>query len=334
MENYSNKSIFKYIKEENNNKLSEIKGYDLQELLELLNNYRIDLRETLNIDENISFGLELEFELALRKLLNLLLKKHFQSEKWKTKIDRSLLFGGEISTPILKDTKETWQELDEVCRILKKLSKISGRAGGHIHVGTQVLGTKKESWVNFLKIWTAYENIIFRFSAGEYSISRHGTIQYAKPVSEYIFNKLEEDETIELLPLITELSKDRYQAVNFKKITLASYEKFCENNTIEFRCPNATLNSVIWQNNVNFFVKLLEYSKSTNFNKDLVEQKYQSISKNKLQVNLYNEIYLSEALELADMIFNNNLDKINFLKQYIKSWEPTRKFQKVKMITK
>ena len=33
---------------------------------------------------------------------------------------------------------------------------------------------------------------------------------------------------------------------------------------------------------------------------------------------VYNEIYIEQSLELCDMIFSNNLDKIYFLKQYLK----------------
>ena len=35
----------------------------------------------------------------------------------------------------------------------------------------------------------------------------------------------------------------------------------------------------------------------------------------------YNKIYLEQALEFADLIFNNNIDKIYFLRQYLKSFE-------------
>lgn len=34
---------------------------------------------------------------------------------------------------------------------------------------------------------------------------------------------------------------------------------------------------------------------------------------------LYGEIFLPEALEFSDMIFDNNLDKVYFLKQYLKN---------------
>ena len=38
-------------------------------------------------------------------------------------------------------------------------------------------------------------------------------------------------------------------------------------------------------------------------------------------IHSYEMIYSSEALELADLIFDTNLDKINFLKQYFKNFQ-------------
>ena len=38
----------------------------------------------------------------------------------------------------------------------------------------------------------------------------------------------------------------------------------------------------------------------------------------------YNEINLKKAIELGDLIFDNNLDKVYFLRQYIKSFTTSR----------
>jgi len=38
-------------------------------------------------------------------------------------------------------------------------------------------------------------------------------------------------------------------------------------------------------------------------------------------IDCYSEIFLDQALELSDMIFDTNLDKIYFLRQYLKSYE-------------
>ena len=94
-------------------------------------------------------------------------------------------------------------------------------------------------------------------------------------------------------------------------------------NTIEFRCPNGTLEPIIWQNNANLFAKLLIYSKNNNFNHDIIDKR-----KTTTNINNYKIISLEQSLELADLIFNNNLDKIYFLRQYLKSYEESDKILK------
>ena len=83
----------------------------------------------------------------------------------------------------------------------------------------------------------------------------------------------------------------RNQAVNFKNI--GSYEK----DTIEFRCPNGTLNPVIWQNNINLFVHLLEYAKSPDFNYDVIFKRTNKVNNNSMKLLLYSKIDLFQATE-------------------------------------
>lgn len=56
--------LFEFINKNDNDQISKMKGNDLQKLFELLNRYYLELRKDLNIDNYITFGLELEFEYA------------------------------------------------------------------------------------------------------------------------------------------------------------------------------------------------------------------------------------------------------------------------------
>ena len=136
--------------------------------------------------------------------------------------------------------------------------------------------------------------------------------------------------------LIQNIKGDKYNAVNFGNVDYINPNYFNEDNTIEFRCPNGTLDSVIWQNNVNFFVKLLLYSKSTSFNDDLVQKRHKLTENKYYGLEWYKEIYIDQALELCDMMFDNNLDKVYFLRQYLKSFEVSKdnKYIKAKALTK
>ena len=46
----------------------------------------------------------------------------------------------------------------------------------------------------------------------------------------------------------------------------------------------------------------------------------------------YNEVNIEEALEFADLVFDNDLDKVYFLRQYIKNYEENFKTNKAVMV--
>jgi len=300
-------NIFNEIKPEQNEIFSKLSKKDLEWLLYLINDYKLLLRDKINVDETESFGLEIECENARWEKI----ARRIMPE-WELTDDISLLEGAEIKSPILTDTKDNWITLKNVCSMLSKYSIVGLNSGGHVHIGTQALGNDKESLINFMKLWSVYEPIIYRFSYGEFLGPRPGLKDTAKSVQVDFVNLccFCEEENVEYKDLIHYLCGDKYKAVNFKH-----YNTF---RTIEFRCPNATLNPVIWQNNVNLFVKMMLYSKSKKFNNSLLDEKRKRLF---IECKTPNEIYVNDAIEFADLIFDNNLDKIYFLRQYLKSFE-------------
>lgn len=332
----NNYSIFDFIYKEENDILSEFNGTDLLKLFVLLDEYYLELRNSLCLDKNDTFGLELEFEHAKREKISNFLIEYNLVKSWSLKDDVSLneVNGAEITSPILRDDKCSYEELKTICNMLKSFSKNGKYCGGHIHVGTQVLGDKLQSWKNFIKIWSVYENIIFRFSYGEYLTERPYINVYAYPVSNNLYRDYLNynnyycsiDEFIQRIP------HSNIQAVEFNNVK--NFNKITYKNTIEFRCPNGSINPVIWQNNVNLFVKLLSYCKSERFNDDIIDRR-RNINKDRYNdLYWYREIYIEQALEFVDMIFDNNLDKIYFLKQYLKGFKiGTKEFKKGKRLT-
>lgn len=329
---YKNK-IFKYINANGNDKLSEYSGLDLQELLLLIDNYYLSLRNNLNLDKEITFGLEIELENTSlidisRKMKNLNLKDTWHIEK-----DASLTDGAEIISPILIDNCNTWKDLKKICLAVFNIASVDEKSGGHIHVGTQALGNEYQSWLNFCKLWSTYENIFNRFLYGEYLNARLSLKKYAPPVAEKFkdVNKLFElvDDKFFIY------TDQKYLGVSFFHVKNRDIK---EKNTIEFRSPNSSKNPIIHQNNINLLVKTLSYCKSSSFNDDIVSKRLISNCDYNLNLDLYNEIYLQQALELADLLFKNNKDKVYFLRQYFKSYEiadprikqlqPSKKFTK------
>ena len=315
--------VFKFIDPNNNDKLSEMSGLDLQDLMILIDDYYIKLRNQLGFGDDITFGFEIEFEHAMRTTIYDRLYNIFPNETWIMVGDGSLEAGAEINSPILKDKIKTWEDLNRVCSIVEPLAYINDRSGGHIHVGTQTLGDNRDSWLNFIKIWSVYENIIFRFTYGNYLTARPVMQRYSEPMTKDFWRFYEKlkSTNADLNTIINTISNTKYQAVNFNNVSRKKCSSYKPNNTIEFRCPNGSLDPAIWQNNVNLFVNLLCYSKSSSFNDDIVEKRHQINNDRFSSLGYYDEIYLDQALELCDMVFSNNFDKVYFLRQYLKSFK-------------
>lgn len=58
---------------------SNLKGYDLQELFALENKYQLELRDSINLDCDNTFGLEIEFEGINTVTTRLLLERYFRN---------------------------------------------------------------------------------------------------------------------------------------------------------------------------------------------------------------------------------------------------------------
>ncbi|MCM1370886.1 MAG: hypothetical protein NC181_03235 [Clostridium sp.] len=116
--------------------------------------------------------------------------------------------------------------------------------------------------------------------------------------------------------------KIRYIALNFCNVKFRDIFGNYDKNTIEFRSQNATINPVIWQNNINVFSKMLVTSREKLMDEEFLDYKLKhefiSYSSNKY---LYNNVNLKNVLEFVDLVFDNNLDKVYFLRQYLKNFE-------------
>lgn len=342
--NVDKNPLFEYLKPYENNRLSDMSGSELQDFLYYLNKYKLQLRTKLGFSSKVTFGIEIEFEKTkgIIELKNKMEDENIDSDRWIPKLDGSLKQGIEIESPILRNSEKTWSELKKVCDIARCNGKILKNCGGHVHIGAHVLGDAPTSWLNFFKLWSVYENIIFRFGYGEYLTARNNILEYAEICFKELFEdylELSEENCLNINDVLEALSfYERCNAVNFSNVNEPL--KYSKDNTIEFRCPNGTLEPVIWQNYINLFVNLLLYSKCSAYNDEIILER-----KNKLHfqadkdvewyLKLYNQIYLEQAIELADLIFDTNYDKIYFLRQYLKNYEISEKpFIKAKPFVK
>lgn len=338
-----NDDVLKFLGTGSNVMLSDISNSDRVMMMCLLKQYYLSLRKRIGISEDITFGLEIEFENALKDIIDDELYLNFNGTDWVMVPDGSLVNGAEINSPKLTDTYDNWIDLNYVCRIVDKNAYVGDNTGGHIHIGTQILGNNPKYWANFAKLWATYENVINRFLYGEYVGPRANLEKHAASVARDFIRDINSGRIDDRAKMINARSmfklfdcgdKDvkirRKKSVNFTNVSDLESYKYNMNidmNTVEFRSPNGTFDPVIWQNNVNLITKLMLYCKSDKFDEDRIIRRMNQIISDDIPSNIfkYSRIYMEQAIELSDMIFDNNLDKVYFLRQYVKSGEVSNK---------
>lgn len=316
-------SIFKYVNPSACDTFSNIDGVELQKMFVLLDELFLQIRPLLNISDKETFGYEIELENANIHYISEKIKKSYLKGKWILKTDGSLNQGVEINSPVLRDTKDSWSELDRVCVAIQNGAVIGKNSAGHIHLGTQILGDNPENWKRFIKVYSVYEPIIFRFLYGEYLTNRMSLEKYAGPMASELWNDYMylKDKEVSVEDIIKQISHGRCRALNFNNVKCDTLNEYSFGNTIEVRIANDTKESAIHQNNYNLFVHMAMYVKSERYNDEIIDRRHEKNKEIYDDLDWYNEIFLEQALEFCDLIFDNNLDKIYFLKQYLKSFE-------------
>lgn len=320
-----------FIDDEKNDSFSSLRGIDLQELLLQVESFLLEYRNGLNLPNDLTFGIEIEYEGLSRIKTDKFVKKNFSD--WASDTDGTLMSGGEIISPIMTDNFKYWQELQKICKYLsRKGADTTHRAGGHIHIGTCGLGSGIDAWRQFLKLYMLYESVIFRFVNGDKINGRKEQTRFASPIADYLHCRLGNINSATSLQdirntLMSMHFKEihhltRYTAINFTNVDFKNPDYNYEKNTIEFRSPNATTNAIIWQNNINAFAKILLVSKSGKLDEDFLDYKLENefvpYTGNEY---LYDIVNLKEVLEFVDLVFDNNIDKVYFLRQYLKNFQ-------------
>lgn len=315
-----------------NTTLNTLNSNDLQELKHQLEIFYLEFRSLLELPSSLTFGHEIEYRNANRNLITDQINTYFST--WQSKKEETIshfnsnpFLGGEISSPPLTNTKETYQDLNIICNLLKDYPYITAiNTGAHLHIGAKIYERKSLYYLRLLKLWIAFEDIIYRFGNGEYISYRPEMVKYAPPVGN-IYKEILKNDFINadspIYFLLQAINLGKSNCLNFENLVTKRY------NTIEIRCPNGTLNPIILQNNLNFFAHLLLYPVNPEYNEETISKYYQETT---YQLN-NNQLNLKKALELADLIFSNNYDKLCFLKQYLKASETTLEYKLTRKLT-
>ncbi len=301
--------------------ISKLRGNDLLDLLVVVENTMIGYRDSIALPSKLTFGVEIEYE-----GVNRLEVGHYVNERlsrWESGEDASLKYGGEIRSPILRDERKSWEELKNICMYLKKHNAITTKnAGGHIHVGVPVIGDNIEAWRILLKFYMLYEHIIYRFFYGDKLNARPRIRRFAPPIAESLYDGLDDIDSIaDMSDVEYAISTEKFNSLNFGHVDFYYLNRTSPKNTFELRCPNGTTEEIIWQNNINTFARMLLSAGRRVINEDFLNYKLKGFRPDAGDELSYSEIFLKEALEFSDLVFDCNLDKVYFLRQYLKSFE-------------
>lgn len=165
-------------------------------------------------------------------------------------------------------------------------------------------------------IWYYYEDILYGFAKGEVNKVRDGVKNFAKSIRP-ILNRWYFSNSLDHFYNPTgsyDFIGGKEYGLNLKDYQKNILGKKIERPTIEFRIGNTTLSPNIIQNYVRLYSCILTKAQSTN-----LKLKFDKILSGAKVGSLYQEnINIDKACEFADFIFDNNLDKFCFMKQYVK----------------
>lgn len=330
---------------DSNEKFSEYTESQKKELLEYLKTFKIELRDNLNLNKKIKFGIEIEAEgEKLKKLLkdesyrkenlnsNILLycrdyfkltgfsSYNYETGPWILKSDITVKNGAEVHSPILKDTKKNWAELKEICELLKSLDSVSTeKTATHVHFNEESFLKDVYDLYNLIKLYSAYENVLYLFGTGEFTNFRDSMHRYASPVANDFHNAFHRVcfRTLEYKTILKKIDFSYNRGLRLNNLR----QEYTAKDTFEFRFANGSLNPAIIQNLVNAEGKMCSYAVGSNFDDDFVTRKfnYMTFPKTTRELTIqYLNTSLDDILEFVDLIFDDTLDKLYFIRQCIK----------------
>lgn len=138
-----------FINERKNDRFSAFTKSDLKDILNIIDNFYLEYRDNLGLEEFVTFAPEIEYEDLEKIVVDQYIEKNLKG--WLSNQDNDL---GEINSYVLHDDKKIWRELKRICQYLKeKEAKANKKSACHVHVGAHILGKNLSFWRKFLKLY-------------------------------------------------------------------------------------------------------------------------------------------------------------------------------------
>lgn len=103
----------------------------------------------------------------------------FQEHARGWKFEQDCTVDGEIISPVMRDTPETWANIEKVCEIVKRHGgKASAKTGSHVHVSAPNMTGAQAA--NLLHTVNQHEDVIYRLSSNP-EASKHRNMTWCGP---------------------------------------------------------------------------------------------------------------------------------------------------------
>lgn len=283
---------------------------------------------------DITFGIELEFvngnssaiarELYDMGICSTPYMASYHSEgapgKWKMERDGSVTDGnrgGELVSPILRDTPETWRQIETVCEVAKRHgATVNMHTGGHVHISADPLDGKRQRWRRLFKAFKGTEEAIFRFSGGELGQFRNSqyTLSSQTELGRAIGTRLPEEGTMDnfrnaLSSRVSGIQWQKYRSINFSPFTQGV------RNAIEIRAFNGSLTPGVIQANVKVAAGLIHSAERSRIQGEGEASTTESFKKRGRMINNHdmNRKDNDTMIRMVDTLFTRKSDKEHIL---------------------
>lgn len=255
----------------------------------------------------IPYGIEIELESVPydegKRVIS-----HKVPESFKIGTDNSLNNAGiEVSSDVLINTKENVVMLKKLSKTLKFLGATYENASFQINL--DAYNFSEDDIKNFLKMYSVYENVIYRFSLGIDDVIRPSAKEYALPIRGEFYSKY--NQSANEYGRYSRYINNKSYGVSLKTLTRSKENPI---KVVEFRTPNGCSEYKLWLNYITFFSSFVTYLKSNKFDKEMIDYKFDNLVY-QLDKDLF-KIDEESANELSDMIFKDEIDRVNFKEQY------------------
>ena len=322
-----------FIDKKRNDAFAELRGFDLQSLLVQVENYNLIYRDELGLPDDLIFKVGIKYDYMMEQPMNKFIKHSLQK-----RVAHNGGTEGMLTIYPMWDEPKTWEILEEKCESLIKrnLQNIDmfSNPNDYIKIGVGFFGNDVGAWRKFLKIYALYDHVMARFICED----RMGFI---KQLCQLTIN----DTLRTLVREITDIDDikclltDKYfDALVFKGINFDELTNESEENMITFKSLNAWTDPIIWQNNINAYAKIMISAKQKLVDEEFLDYKlqdlFQKYATHETHNYLYSSVNIKDVMEFVDIVFDNNLDKVYFLKQYFRDFQDEFGIKPIKRVKK